>query len=172
MIMKNLLIIAFIFSSFLGFSQLSTVEQEVLDEINLVRTDPSSYVQYIDNFLDYWDSGAAERKTAQELIEILENLEPLPELKYSEVLYESCKKHAKFLKRTGKFQHSDAPYAENIQYGNEYVRYAIIDLLIDHGVPDRGHRNNLLNPDIREMGVYYIEEVNENMMHLFVQQFK
>lgn len=170
--MKKILLFVLILSSINLFAQLSPIEQEVLDEINLVRTDPSGYIKHIDSFLDYWDSGSAERKTAKELIDILEDMEPLPALEYSQVLYESCEKHAKYVKRTGKFKHSDSPYGENIQYGNKYARYAVIDLLIDHGIPDRGHRKNILNPNYKEFAVYYIEEVDEDMMHFFVQQFK
>ncbi len=154
------------------FSQLSDIEQQVLDEINLVRTNPKNYIQYIDSFLDYWDAGDDERETANELIGILEDLESLPLLEYSEELQENCEKHTKFVKRTGKFQHSDFSCAENIQFGNDLPRYAVIDLLIDHGVQDRGHRNNLLNPKFTKFGVSYIEKADEDMMHLFVQQFK
>lgn len=170
--MKKILIFAFLICSLGLFAQLKTIEQEVLDEINLVRTNPSGYVEHIDSFLDYWDSGSDERKTAKELIDILEDMDPLPALEYSQVLYESCEKHAKYVKRTGKFKHSDSPYGENIQYGNKYARYAVIDLLIDHGVSDRGHRKNILNPNYKEFGVFYIEKVDDNMMYFFVQQFK
>ncbi|MBN2776210.1 MAG: hypothetical protein JXR36_01120 [Bacteroidales bacterium] len=170
--MRKLLIFAFLTSSFFAFAQLKPIEQEILDEINLVRTNPEDYVQYIDEFLDFWSSGEGERKTAEELKNVLSNMQPLAPLKYSEDLYKSCQQHANYLKRTKKFEHSKTTNAENIQYGNESARFAVIDLLIDHGVADRGHRKNLLNPIFRYFGVYYIEKVDDDYLHLFVQQFR
>lgn len=170
--MRKLLIFAFISSSFISFAQLKPIEQEIIDEINMVRTNPAEYVQYVDEFLDFWDADKNERKTAEELKSILEKMMPLTPLTYSEDLYKSCREHANYLKRTKKFEHSKTTNAENIQYGNESARFAIIDLLIDHGVADRGHRKNLLNPNFRYVGVFYVAKVDDDYLHLFVQQFR
>lgn len=170
--MRKILIFAFLISSFFSFAQLKPIEQEVLDEINLVRTNPADYVQYIDEFLDFWDADKDERKTAEELKSVLKKMSPQAPLAYSDDLYNSCKQHANYLRRTKKFEHSKTTNAENIQYGNESARYAVIDLLIDHGVADRGHRKNLLNPIFRYFGVYYVEKVDDDYLHLFVQQFR
>jgi uncharacterized protein YkwD len=44
--------------------------------------------------------------------------------------------------------------SENIQYGRAQAGHDVIaDLLIDDGVPDRGHRRNALDPNVRVVGV-------------------
>jgi uncharacterized protein YkwD len=43
--------------------------------------------------------------------------------------------------------------AENIAYGENPAREVVLQLLIDDGVYDRGHRNNLLDPQWTVAGV-------------------
>ncbi|MFI5228695.1 MAG: CAP domain-containing protein [Gemmatimonadales bacterium] len=45
-------------------------------------------------------------------------------------------------------------YSENVDYGSfTSGRDVVIDLLIDDGVPDRGHRRNIFDPSARVVGV-------------------
>jgi uncharacterized protein YkwD len=41
---------------------------------------------------------------------------------------------------------------ENISYGSDGLQ-VVIDLIVDDGVASRGHRNNILNPDFRQVGI-------------------
>ena len=44
--------------------------------------------------------------------------------------------------------------SENIQYGRPAGAHDVVaDLLVDDGVPDRGHRRNMLDPVVRVAGV-------------------
>ena len=43
--------------------------------------------------------------------------------------------------------------AENIGTLEEDPRQVVIQLLVDDGVPSRGHRHNLFNPDLHQAGV-------------------
>jgi hypothetical protein len=69
----------------------------------------------------------------------------------------------KLLKNVGNFFLRDTLFWTGI---------AVCDLLIDYGVPDRGHRKNILNPEFRKCAVVYIEEVDDGINFFFIQQFK
>lgn len=47
--------------------------------------------------------------------------------------------------------------AENIFIGSFNALESLIALLIDHGVPDKGHRANILDPKFQLIGVSFIE---------------
>lgn len=161
----------FLFLPYFSSAQMTEREQQVLDEINRVRTNPKAYIPFIDEFLNANDSDASTRATANELKKELKKMKPVGALVFSKALYESCKKHGDYLAKTKKFVHSKGNYAENIQYGHNSVRYAVIDLLIDHGVPSRGHRKNILNPEYKHFAVYEVPGKVGNMEFLFIQQF-
>lgn len=44
-------------------------------------------------------------------------------------------------------------HGENIAYGKETAKEAIIDLAIDDGVSKRGHRKNLFKQNFSEVGI-------------------
>ena len=47
--------------------------------------------------------------------------------------------------------------AENLAAGNDAPEEIILQLIIDDGVPSRGHRTNLLTPDFNIVGAAIIE---------------
>jgi uncharacterized protein YkwD len=54
-------------------------------------------------------------------------------------------RHGEWLGRVG----------ENITYGGWTPRELVLRLIIDDGIPDRGHRNNLFNPEFRYAGIAF-----------------
>ncbi|HKJ43579.1 MAG TPA: CAP domain-containing protein [Sunxiuqinia sp.] len=63
--------------------------------------------------------------------------------------------------------------AENIVYGYNNPRHAVISLLIDDGVPNRAHRRNILNPEFKEVGLAFEKHPKYNYVCAieFVDQF-
>lgn len=169
--MKHIIIFLIAFSPILLLAQMTVREQQVLDEINLVRTNPKAYITYIDVYLGDMDSDASERSAANELKNELKKMVPLRPLVFSKQLYQSCKNHGSYVSKTKKFVHSKGDYAENIQYGQSEVRNAVIDLLIDDGIPSRGHRKNILNPKNKYFAVFEITPSIKGMEYFFIQQF-
>ncbi|MDD3437529.1 MAG: CAP domain-containing protein [Candidatus Gastranaerophilales bacterium] len=169
--MKKIFLILLTLFPLIISAQMTEREQQVLDEINLVRTNPKAYIVYIDEYLKVMDSDAAERASANELKRELKKMKPVNALVFSEDLYKSCKAHGDYVIKTKKFVHSKGNYGENIQYGQSEIRYAVIDLLIDHGIPTRGHRENILNPKYKYFAVYEIPQKVGKMQYFFIQQF-
>uniref|UniRef100_UPI0032164261 CAP domain-containing protein n=1 Tax=uncultured Draconibacterium sp. TaxID=1573823 RepID=UPI0032164261 len=162
---------------------LSPLEKEVVHEINLFRSNPAKYAKdYMVPLAKYYDReilhypGDVAIKTQEgvnalnECIRVLSNVRPLPIMYPNKNLTLAANDHQKDQEKTGKTGHigkdrSDMKkrierygnwqtrIAENIAYGNSSARQIVIFLLIDDGVKDRGHRNNLLHPAFKIIGV-------------------
>jgi uncharacterized protein YkwD len=55
--------------------------------------------------------------------------------------------------RVGRYGQWQRALGENIVYGADNARDMVVELLIDDGVPGRGHRKSILNPDFDRVGV-------------------
>jgi len=100
----------------------------------------------------------------EEAAAFLEKVQPIPgELRYSEGLHAAARDHVLDQGRTGQTGHvgtdgstfgqriqrhgqQGSQIGEVINYGEETARMTVIQLVIDDGVPGRGHRRNLFNP--------------------------
>jgi len=95
----------------------------------------------------------------------LKKLEPLSILAPEKDLYNVAKGHAslsgkrgttghqRFEKRYGPLMGKYNDVAENCAYGYEDPMVILIELLIDEGIRNLGHRKNLLNPNYNSLGV-------------------
>ena len=160
---------------------LSPVEQEVFDELNLARTEPNRYAEFLVELRPYFNGKHLERPgqiilvtqegvaALDEAIAFLRSAEPLPPLRLSKGLSLAAQAHVKD-QRNGAMGHrgSDGsePWdrmnrdgswkdrvAENISYGGYSTRGVIIQLIVDDGVPGREHRANMFDPAYRFVGV-------------------
>ncbi len=162
---------------------LTSLEKEVIYEINLFRSNPAEYAKkYIAPLASYYDRkilsypGDVRIKTIEgvnalnECVRELKNRQPLPLMYPSKKLTLAANDHQKDQEKTGKTGHygSDRSgmkerieryakwqvrIAENIAYGNNSARQIVVFLLIDDGVKNRGHRANLLHPEFKNVGV-------------------
>ncbi len=109
-------------------------------------------------------------KAVNECVRELQTATPQPILYPSKTLTKSANELQKYQAKTGKTGHTGSnnstlkerierfgkwqtQIAENIAYGNTSARQTVIFLLIDDGVKSRGHRKNLLDPNLKFVGV-------------------
>lgn len=165
-----------IFILIIGVQMHSTAQTErelaMINEINRVRQDPESFIPFVQEFMELIDATSAEQRTANELIRELKSTKPMDTLVFDQELFELAEKHAHWMERKDKFDHSDYPNPENLVGGTEDVRYAVVDLLVDHGIRDRGHRRNLLNPELRKIACAEASGTVDGLPYVFVQIFE
>jgi uncharacterized protein YkwD len=161
---------------------LSPFESRVVEEINRVRTQPSAYAEHLERLRVYYRGQEVHRPgeailitqeglpALEEAIDFLRTADPVAALTASRGLSKSAADHARDQAESGLLGHlgtdGSQPWermnrngdwagtaAENISYGHNDARGVVIQLLVDDGVPDRGHRLNIFNPDYRFIGV-------------------
>jgi len=157
-------------------------EWEVVTELNRARTDPRGYAEYLRelkrSFRDQYSyigrgvtMGTKEGIPAvDEAISFLLAVPPAPELKASRALSLAAKDHLRDQTLRGGFGHrgSDgsnpldrmvrygevgAAVGECIDYGHQEARDIVVALIVDDGVPDRGHRRAIFDPAFTLVGV-------------------
>jgi len=106
----------------------------------------------------------------REAIKVLRGLRPMPPLELSDGMTRGARDHVRDAGTRGSLQHegSDGSMAwdrvnrygkwsgrisENMSFGPESGRDVVSALIVDDGVPSRGHRKNLFDPEVREVGV-------------------
>jgi hypothetical protein len=164
---------------------LDKLEKDVIFELNKVRSNPKRFAEeylvelrasYEGRTLTY--PGRTPINTTEgvfplnECIEVLKKTDQLAVLQPAEglaraayYLAEDQKKHggighiakngATPKNRIERYGFWDKCSAEDITYGSFEARQIVIALLIDDGVPDRGHRKNVLDPCFRFAGVSF-----------------
>lgn len=172
-----------IFSQTLKSLQVSEMEQQILIEMNKVRTDPQTYAKeviapivplYKEKIFStpgQVDMVTQEGvKPVKELYHFLLKAKPIGPLTISSGLTLAARTHAREQGTGGMIGHQSAngedPFermskygrytgqaGENISYGPKESQRIVLQLLIDDGVPSRGHRKNIMNPDFKVCGI-------------------
>lgn len=178
-------IIKFLFTSIIlllslsSKSQSSDSERIMIDEINLARTNPKLYKEYI---IDFVNNNINYKKISQtteyvkEILSILDTLTPLKALSFDDNVYKAIGDNKMIdtinntishdyneLGRIKKYNKEVYVASENIIQGNMIYSYTkiekytmrecIVRLLIDWGVLDRGHRNTILSDEYNTIAV-------------------
>jgi len=163
-------------------SYLSDLENEIVREINLARTDPEQYALFVKGWLQYYhgrirqfpDRGPLRTKegtrAVHEAVRFLENIEPVDPLRPSEGMSKGASDHVDDQGPTEETGHEGLDgsttgarvnrygkwktrVGENITYGGDIARELVIRLIIDDGVRGRGHRKNIFEPEFSVIGV-------------------
>jgi uncharacterized protein YkwD len=158
------------------------LENAVVYEINMARTAPGEYSSLLEQYKKYYDKkvlrlpGGTPILTKEgvgalvEAIRFLRFIQPLPPLTPSKGMSLGARDHVTDQGSSGSSQHKgrdgsqpwdrvdrygtwEKSIGENIAYGTDKARNIVIGLMIDDGVPGRGHRTNIFNPDFRVIGV-------------------
>ena len=155
---------------------------DIHHETNQVRRNPAAYARHLQALLPRFDGKVLQRPgrpmlrteegpaAVREAIAALRAQKPLPALRWSKGLAGAAADHVRDQGPIGGLEHrgtdgSDparraerrgrwvAAMAENIAYGDNPARQVVMQLLVDDGVPDRGHRHNILDPRWQVEGV-------------------
>ncbi len=156
--------------------------RDIHAETNAVRRDPSGYAEHLERMLPRFDGNVLRRPgrpylrtdegpaAVREAIAALKARRGISPLRWSEGLAAAAADHVRDQGPIGGLEHrgtdrSDPArrasrygrwirgVAENIAYGENPARAVVIQLLVDDGVPDRGHRDNILDPRWGAAGV-------------------
>lgn len=157
------------------------IARELVAEVNLARTDPRGYARKLRAERALYQGRLIRRPgsptdiltregrpAVDEAIAALERQRPMPALTYDPLLSAAARDHVSdqgprgAVGHTGSdgsdisrrfVRHGASPYGgENIAYGADTAEGQVIQLLIDDGVPDRGHRKNIFHPGFKRIG--------------------
>ena len=172
--------------SFKSFKSYSPDEQAFFYWVNVFRSDPAAFKeQIIEPFLVSFPE--ANTNFSKSLLSDLSHQEPLPLVEPNALLTKATQEHAYDLVHNQKgISHSSSDgrnfqqrmkdagitkcAGENILEGNKDALKAIIMLLIDQGVPEKGHRRALLNSSFNLMGCSILAKSTGDD-HILVQLF-
>ncbi|MCZ6766053.1 MAG: CAP domain-containing protein [bacterium] len=161
-----------------------TIEEAVVHEVNLARTNPRLYAKFTRQWRQYYDGNLRKAPghnpvrtiegvaALDEAILYLESVDPVQPLIWSEGMSEGARDHVDNTGPAGDIGHSGSNgsavgervnrygrwqhrVGENISYGGNDAREFVMRLIIDDGIADRGHRTNIFAPDFRYVGVAF-----------------
>jgi len=156
-------------------------ERAVVQEMSDLRVRPKAYAKHLRELRGFFEGklwkrpGRIPLRTQEgvaaidEAIAFLESSHPAGPLRFNEGLARAARLHAQDIGPRGSIEHAGSDgsrlsqrlnrlgtwhgvIAENIGTLEEDAREVVIQLLVDDGVPSRGHRSNLFNPDLHQAG--------------------
>ncbi|MDZ7876663.1 MAG: LysM peptidoglycan-binding domain-containing protein [Saprospiraceae bacterium] len=165
-------------------------EVKMVDEINLVRHNPAGYIVHIEKYikdLERTQGNIAAINAARELITELFAMPVLSTLQPLECIYSAGKKYGIEQRQRGVADHQAADGSmpwdrimracpalkdgnENLVGGPADIREAVILLLVDNGIQNRGHRRTILQPNWKYIACHKMGQVG-SMPNYWVQQF-
>ena len=168
----------------LSYASPGISDRAVMEEINLSRTEPLIYAEYLKELRNNFEGKfyrmpgmATVIETIEgvvavdEAIKFLGNQKPLPSLDWSQGLADAAAELVEEQGKSGATGHNGLKsggilarakrhaikgrmIGENIAYGPNSARGMVMQLIIDDGVPNRGHRKNQFNRLFDSAGVF------------------
>lgn len=163
----------------------STIEKEFIYWTNYSRLFPQAFCDSV--VIPFTNAQPSTKgKYAQSLIADLKSAQALPLLLPVDILTDAAKRHSKDLVyNKGRITHQSSDgtsfsqrmrragvstcAAENLSMGHEDPLVSLLLLYLDIGLPDAGHRLNLMNPAFTQIGVS-VRQIPENQ-YITVQDF-
>ena len=161
---------------------LSDLERQVVEELNLARTQPTEYAGFLIEYARLF-TGKELREpgkmilltnegesAVREAIRFLKNQQPLNGLIASKGMSKAAadmvrmqetsnetghkgRDGSTFAERISRYGTWGGSCGENIDYGNNSARRIVMALIIDDGVSNRGHRKSIFTPKFSRVGV-------------------
>ncbi len=161
---------------------LSPLEKAIVYEINAARTKPRAYASFLEEWKQHYDGKllkvpgeraimTEEGVTAlNEATRFIRSMNPLPPLSPSKGMSRGARDHVKDQRpsasgvhggsdgsqpwdRVNRYGTWEKSIGENIAYGSDKARNIVMCFIVDDGIPGRGHRKNIFNPEFRVVGV-------------------
>jgi uncharacterized protein YkwD len=165
-----------------GKVDFTALEQGIVKEVNLARTNPGAYASWLRGQRQYYRGTQLRRPgevpirtkeglaAVDEAIRWLEKQRPVGALGYSRGLSLAARDLIAPQGASGGFGHTgpdgstpsdrierhgqwESVIGENVAYGQRTARDVVAAFIVDDGVPGRGHRKNLFNAAFHVMGV-------------------
>ena len=161
------------------------IKREVISESNRIRTNPKAYIPILEGYLKNFDGNLLTLpdkheileteegpRAYKEAIEFLKNQKPINVIEYDEEASKVALEYSKFLsnskegqvedenqieQRVEKYLDYDYSISENIDFGGSTGVEVIVNLLVDDGVKNRTHRENLFSDKYEYYGVGVFE---------------
>ncbi len=163
---------------------LTALEKGVVDEYNLARTNPKKYAEFLAEYKKYYNGPYRDipgeirivtnegLEAVDEAIRFLQSASPCPPLSPSRGMSKAAKDHVNDIGpksivghlgsdrstpfiRMNRYGTWQKTAGENISFGKRSAREIVIQLIIDDGVPSRGHRKNIFNCKFNRIGVAF-----------------
>jgi uncharacterized protein YkwD len=147
------------------------LDDAVLAEINFARANPADYARELRRQAvseQRGDYSGNDPEAVEDAIDFLERQPALPPLTWDDRMAAAAREHTRAQGSRGDVGHGAAGglghrlrvagvwagmSAENISYGYDDARDVVRQLIIDSGVPTRGHRHNIFGGAYRLAGV-------------------
>jgi len=163
-------------------SFLSSLEKAVVEEINLARGNPGNYLRILEQNRIYYRGNRLEKPGSvpivtkegvaalDEAARYLGRKQSSPPIAVSRDMPLGARDLVAEQQTSGTVGHTGRngksaddrvsrygtwtkSMSENIEYGSNEARSIVMNLIVDNGVPGRGHRTNLMNPGFTVVGV-------------------